>query len=416
MTNTPVVSAESAAPSSDGRTPINPSQMAWLTTELGWWRSEGIIEAAQADSILARYRATNRLSLARLMLTLGAVFVGFGVIWLVAANLDQLPPLLRFIAVVLIWIGFLIAAEFLASRREHSVGSIPSPVVGSFRILAALTFGAVIFQAAQSLQVPAFEPRVIAFWSLGALVYAYAVQSVGALTIGVIAGAGWFLTQVVWDQASGLGVVLALLIAGLVAISIAAIQERWSLQMSTPWREVGAVLLLSGLFAAAIPYVDRTNFEWTTLLVVGVVAASVLTVAGVALGVGRGRLEPIGGLVLTGLAVLLVLWEAGQDADNVNAAAWGHAAISIGAYVAAAAGVAVIGIFRDSGRLTAVATISLVIFTTFQAFAVFAQIIQGAWLFVFLGVIFLVTGYGFDRVRRRLAATLDDDNTEAGVA
>ncbi len=390
--------------------------MAWLTTELGGWRSDGLIEAGQAESILARYRSTNRVSLAKLMLTLGAVFVGFGVIWLVAANLDALPPMLRFGAVVLIWLGFLITAEFLASRREHSAGSIPSPVVGSFRILAALAFGAVIFQAAQSLQVPSFEPRLIGFWALGALVYAYAVRSVGALTIAVVAGAGWYVTEVVWDQASGLGVVLALLIAGLIAISIAAIQERSSLEMSTPWREVGAVILLGGLFAAAIPYVDRSDFEWSPVLIVGLIVAALAVAAGVAFGCGRARLEPLGGAVLAGVAVLLVLWEAGADADNVDAAAWAHAAISITAYVAAAAGVAVIGIMRDSGRLTAFATISLVIFTTFQAFAVFAQIIEGAWLFVVLGLIFLVTGYLFDRVRRRLAATIDDDLTEAGPA
>lgn len=390
--------------------------MAWLTAEMSVWRAEGLVQDPQADSILARYRATNRISLAKLMLTLGAVFVGFGVIWLVAANLDQLPPLLRFIVVVLIWIAFLVTAEVLAVRREHAIGSIPSPVVGSFRILAALTFGAVIFQAAQILQAPSFEPRLIGCWALGAIIYAYAVRSTGALVVGVIAGAGWYITDVVWDQASGLGVVLALLVAGLVAISAATIQERWSAELSTPWREIGAVLLLSGLFAAAIPYVGRDNFEWTPTLVIGVVVAAFATTAAIVLGRGRARLEPVGGLILTALAVVLVLWEAGTDANNVDAAAWGHAAVSIGAYVAAAAGVAVVGILRDSGRLTAFATISLVIFTTFQAFAVFAQIIQGAWLFVVLGVIFLVTGYVFDRVRRRLAATLDDDNTEEGVA
>ena len=66
-----------------------------------------------------------------------------------------------------------------------------------------------------------------------------------------------------------------------------------------------------------------------------------------------------------------------------------------------------LGILRDSWRLTALATAGLVVFTTFQSFAVFAQIIQGAWLFVVLGLVFLGTGYGFDRARRELAATLE---------
>jgi hypothetical protein len=42
------------------------------------------------------------------------------------------------------------------------------------------------------------------------------------------------------------------------------------------------------------------------------------------------------------------------------------------------------------------------VFTTFQSFAVFAQIIEGAWLFVVLGLVFLGSGYLFDRARREL--------------
>ena len=34
-------------------------------------------------------------------------------------------------------------------------------------------------------------------------------------------------------------------------------------------------------------------------------------------------------------------------------------------------------------------TALVVLFTTFQSFAVFAEIIQGAWLFLVLGLIFL---------------------------
>ncbi len=62
-----------------------------------------------------------------------------------------------------------------------------------------------------------------------------------------------------------------------------------------------------------------------------------------------------------------------------------------------------------SRRLTALATIALVIFTTFQSFAVFARIIEGAWLFVILGVVFLATGFLADRARRRLAIELEGE-------
>jgi uncharacterized membrane protein len=399
-----------ASTTTDRRTPISPGQLKWLTDELTHWQSEGLIDARQREAIAGRYRPTNRFSLAALTLTLGATFVGFGLIWLVAANLDELAPLWRFVTVALIWLSFLGAAEFLSGRHAHG-GPIPSPVVGAMRVIATLAFGAVIFQAAQSLQVPAFEPRLLGFWAAGGLLYAYAVRAVGPLVIGLLAGIGWYLTQVVYDQASGLGVVLALLIAGLVAVGTAAVQERWSLELSTPWRELGVALLLGGLFAAAIPMVDRSDFEWSSSLVIGAAIAGVISIAAIAFGCGRARLEPLGGVVLAGIAVGLVLWEAGSDPNEVDLAAWAHAGIAVTAYVAAAAGVAVVGILRDSGRLTALATVALVVFTTFQSFAVFAQIIQGGVLFVILGVIFLATGYLFDRARRNLADTLDGEQS-----
>ena len=62
-----------------------------------------------------------------------------------------------------------------------------------------------------------------------------------------------------------------------------------------------------------------------------------------------------------------------------------------------------LGIRRSSDRLTYLALAALVVFTTFQSFAVFAQIIEGAWLFVVLGLVFLGSGYLFDRARRELA-------------
>jgi uncharacterized membrane protein len=408
MTNTPAAPAVPAATPDDRRTPISPSQLSWLQGELTSWQAAGLVDAGQAAAITGRYRPTNKLSLAKLLSTLGAAFVGFGLIWLVAANLDQLPPLLRFVVVTVFWLGFLATAEFLASRREHG-GAIPSPVVGAVRILAALTFGAVIFQAAQSLQVPAFEPRLVGYWGLGALLYAYAVRSVGPLVIGVVAASAWFVSEVVVDQVSGLGVVLALLVAAVFAISLAAVQERWDPSFSVPWREIGVVLLLIGLFAAAVPSVDSEDFLWTPALIVGVILAAVAAAVGIAFGCGRARLEPAGALLFSGIAIGLVLWEAGNDSSRVDAQAWLHAGVSVAAYVAAAAGVAVMGLLRDSGRLTAAALIALVIFTTFQSFAVFAQIIQGAWLFVVLGVIFLATGYLFDRARRQLAATLQGE-------
>ena len=71
-----------------------------------------------------------------------------------------------------------------------------------------------------------------------------------------------------------------------------------------------------------------------------------------------------------------------------------------------------LGTVRDHAPLTWMAMAGLVVFTTFQAFAVFAPIVTGAWLFVVLGSVFLATGFLFDRARRELAHVLDTDTTD----
>lgn len=381
-----------------------PGQVAWLRSQLPLWQAAGLVGETEGATILSRYRAAKRLSLGRLMLYLGSSFVGVGVIWLVAANLDRFAPLARFGAVVLLWLAATALAELLVTRPRHGDGT---PVTGAARGLAALMFGAVVFQAAQSLQVPAYEPSLVGWWGLGALLYAYAVRGVAPLVVGLVTSVVWFLWQTVERSGGAAEGALATLVAGAAAVAVAGLHERlgWP-GFVAAWREVGALLLLVGLFVAAVPDVDGDlSLDPTTWAAIAVAG---LLVAGAALaGRGSGRLEPLAaaGVVLVGC--LLLWWDPGTDLDDITPGDWAHAAVSVAAYVALGAGVAALGIVRDSGRLTFVALAAVVVFTTFQSFAVFAQIITGAWLFLVLGLVFLGSGYVFDRARRELTESLE---------
>ncbi|MBB6628638.1 DUF2157 domain-containing protein [Nocardioides sp. KIGAM211] len=385
----------------------SPTQLAWLTRELVHWQADGLVDAEQAERLRHRYRPSRRLSLGRLLLGLGAAFVGTGLIWLVAANLDGLAPLTRFGVVTVLWLAALVGGEVLATRRTHHP-SLPSPVVGAARLLAALTFGAVVFQAAQSLQVPAYEPLLVGVWGLGALVQAYAVRAVMPLLVGLAATTGWFVWAVVAAQASGLAVVLCLMTAALVAVSVGALHERGRAAFAACWRTTGALLGLAGLFTAALPFVDAREAHWSGPLVAGLAVAALLVASAVALAPADVRLEPVAATVAFAAAVGLVAWDAGADASGpLQAGDVAHALVSVGVYVVAAVAVAMLGTLRDSGLLTALATVALVVFTTFQSFSVFARIVEGAWLFVLLGTVFVATGLVFDRARRELATTLE---------
>ncbi len=387
--------------------PVSRDHYRWLRRELVEWQAEGIVDAITAETISARYLEVGdrhrRFSLGRLLLFLGAAFVGVGLIWLVAANIDQLPPLLRFAAVAAIWLALLAAAELLA---------VTGAVRGSLRLLATLAFGAVIFQAAQSLQVPAFSPALIGFWAAGALAHAYGFRALMPLVVGVVTGVGWWISQPLWDDGSVAGAVLSFGTAGVAAISLAVIHDRGLTRFGQVWRSVGALLGMVSLFIAAVPSTTTDDFEWNGWLVASLVVASALVAIALAIARGRARLEPLVAVAVVVVAVLMVVWDTGIDTSDVDAADWAHAAVSVVAFVALAVALVAIGTLRDNPALTVIAMVGLVIFTTFQSFSVFAAIVEGAWLFLVLGLIFLATGFLFDRARREIAASLEEADQE----
>lgn len=382
--------------------PVPTAQLAWLESELASWRATGIVDDTQAQAIRSGYVGVRRFSLNRLLLFLGGGFVGVGLIWLVATNLDEMSPLLRFAVVTALWLGFVAIAELLTRRGAHLV-------VGAFRLLAAVSFGAVVFQAAQSLQVPAYEPSLVGAWGVGALVYAYAVRGVAPLLVGIAATSTWFVWDVADSAEDGMGFVLPVLLAAVVAGVVAVVHAaRRRSAFAAPWREASALLALLGLFVAAFPSVDLERFVWSAPVVVGLAVAVTAVTAAAVLTRGLSQAEVLVPAASVAAGALLVLWEPPEPLNGVVAASgYAHAFVSVAVYVLAAGWYAVLGILRDSHRLTFLATGALVLFTTVQSFAVFAPIITGAALFLVLGVVFLGTGYLFDRGRRHLTANLE---------
>lgn len=389
-----------------------PGQLAWLENELALWRADGVVDDAQTQAIRSRYVAVRRFSLTRLLLYIGGAFLGVGLLWLVATNLKDMSPSLRLVVVASLWLGFVVTAEVLAERQAHQVtdgADGATPVVGAFRLLAALGFGAVVFQAAQSLQVPAFEPGLVGVWGIGALLYAYAVGGVTPLLVGIATTTVWYVWEVFETAEDGMGFVLPVLLAAVVAAAVGVVHAgRRRPSFGASWRELGAVLALVGLFVAAFPYVDMDEFVWSLPVIAGVVVAVAAVAASVVLTTGRSRLEALAPILGVAAGFLLVLWESPDPIRGVmTTEGYAHAFVSVAVYVIAAGWYAVVGVLRDSTRLTFVATAALVLFTTVQSFAVFAPIVTGATLFLVLGVTLLGSGYLFDRGRRHLVSNLE---------
>jgi uncharacterized membrane protein len=382
---------------------VPPRQLAWLRSEVADWTSQGLISPDQADRISTRYSADThaRFSVGRVMLYLGGGFVGIGLIWLVAANLDQLSPVARLVAVGLLWLTFLVGGEVLAGRQASP------PLVGAARLLAALGIGAVLFQAAQSLQVPAFEPRLLGLWAAAALLHGYATRAYVPFLVGVASGVAWWFTQPMWDEPSGLTVVMLFGAGAVLAAGLAVLHDGRIDAFAWTWRTVAGGMALLAMFSAAIPDIGGDGIAWTSWLVVALVVAGAVAAAAVFTRPGVRALEPLGAMLVLAVATGIGLWTTGTDTSEIDTSDWLHAAVSVAAYVLLAVALVALGTVREHPPLTWMAMVGLVVFTTFQSFAVFAPIVTGAWLFVVLGTVFLGTGFLFDRARRELAEALD---------
>ena len=389
----------------DGRArSVPPGTLSWLEGELAAWQAEGRLDAATAEGIRARYTAGRRFSLARLGLGLGGAFLSVGLLWLVASNLDELSPGLRFGAVVVLWLAAVLGAEALAARTS-------GPAVAALRLVGAAAFGGVVFQAAQSLQVPAYAPHLVGTWAAGALLQAYAVRAVAPLLVGLAAGSGWAAWEVGERSGTSTAVALALVALGLLGASVGVVHGRVGPpRFGPPWRTAGAVLTLAGLFVAALPTGDATPGRSWALLAAAAAVAAVVALVAARDRLGRLEVAAAGAALLLGW--LVVRWQPPDAVPRGGpvGAPSGEALLRVGVVVAvyllAALWTAALGVLRDEPRTTALATVALVLFTVVQSFAVFAPVLSGATLFLALGAVLALSGWVADRGRRGLVTTV----------
>jgi len=379
-------------------------RLEWLEGELGRWEGDGLLAPGARERIARSYTASARVRIVGLLLGLGAALLGAGLVWLIAANveLDELGPLARFAGVAALWLA-LVALGEAAARGERL-----APLAGPVRGLAVLAYGGAIFQAAQSLQVPAYEPLLLAGWALGGLLYAYATGSAAALVPAIVVGAGWYAFALGERSDDGGAFVAGLALAVPVCLAAAAVHARGGerTRFGTSWRALAALAGLVALFTAALPEAAEGGLGFTTPLALGIAAALTAAVAGVALGAPERRDEVLAGAGAAAAALALLALApaelAGFGEEDPTGAQAGYTLLAVLVFLAWAIAVAVAGAAREAPGLTNLAFAGLMLFVAVQSFGLIAAIVSGAALLLAVGALLVGLGLALDRGRRRL--------------
>lgn len=375
------------------------------------WVADGIVSAAQAEAIRARYadvrderrsRATTALSV------IGAIAVGFGVIGFIAANWDGLSHGVRLALLTVAIAGSYAAAFHLRERTGRS------PRVGeALYLLGVLVFGASLFLVGQMYNVEAHDPLALLLWAGGATATALVVRSRAIAAAAVLVFTSWvgFEFGLALDDAGGdswaaFPVVATLYGGALYGLATAAqhrLREHWLAGSGflEAGRGVGLPVGAAGLFiftfSDAADELGSAGDELSGFLLAGLVLLAALALAGAgALALSRrpsGRYE--GGMLAAVVAIILVAVLLGGSGDA-------YAVLFNVLFAAVALGVIYAGFLSDEPWLVNLGVVFVAVDLVARYFDVFWSALPRSVGLIGAGLVVLGIAYVLERQRKRL--------------
>lgn len=251
-----------------------------LRDEVGHWHDDGLVDAALAERLLARYDGQDgpaRSRIAVVLAFLGALLIGIGVIAFVASNWSDIPGATKLGGIII-----LTGLSYHLGYRLRYVGTAYPGTGNALLFLGVLLYGASVFLVAQGAHVNAEAPSLLVLWAVGAIPMAYLLESRPLLTLGLLLltlALGW--ETAFWMESIG-GFCTVFLFWGVLLIALG----RRTGRLAEPYTSWGLFVLLTTLTVLADAGVKE--FGPTVVLVPG----------------GQWRLVLLGTITL-----VLVLWQ-----------------------------------------------------------------------------------------------------------
>jgi uncharacterized membrane protein len=276
----------------------------WLKQEVASWQAEGMVDAALAQRILARYPDVAERSWGRIIFSaIGAVLVGLGVILFFAYNWQDIPKAAKLALVF----GALAAAHGGAMRAARSTQPNRALVEG-LQALGTMLFGAGIWLIAQIYHIDEHYPNAFLVWSLGALALAWAMPSLVQALLALFVISFWAGIELFQFRAAMHGAPLLVLL-GVLPLAV--------------WRRSPALLFfaLAVLFIVTAFAVGGLDIKALLPLLFMMGAAAVLAgtaAAPTSFAFAEGPLRTIGLLVVLGCGYALSFPDVTRELGRVN--------------------------------------------------------------------------------------------------
>ena len=149
---------------------INKRDFHFLQNELHYLEQEGVISSTEREKIIGSYEVKSHANFIQILLTIGALLLGFGVLSFVASNWAYLNNWAKLSIIIVFFIAFNATGIWLQSRYPKTSRSL--------HYVGILIFGAGIFLIEQMYNISINFNNSFLLWALGTVFIGYYLKDI----------------------------------------------------------------------------------------------------------------------------------------------------------------------------------------------------------------------------------------------
>jgi len=355
-----------------------------VSHDIDRWLERGLIDEATATVLRQDVERTNRsaISLGTVLSVMAAVLVGAAILIIIAANIEQIPRIVRVLCLFAIIAVSYLGGAVLKLRDRTGFGE-------ALYLIGLAAFGASIALIGQMYHLSGDEAQAVMVWCLAGIFAAVMLKSPILTNAAVLLSAAWLLLAFDWGRID----------EGPSYIFLALMAVIWAVSYWTDSRAARHLALLALMFYALLYAISDDAVAVGIILIavsVAVFAAAYLAPDAVERFAQLGGPQPIHPLIgfLLGIGLLQA-----QFADNF----WPMLLLALFAFAGIVAALVLRG--RESRLMRWVAYLAFVMELALLYFITLGTMVETGALFLFSGFALAAVAFVISRIERRIVAT-----------